>query len=103
MSSPMNKKKNKKSNIQRFGAKLQTLRNQHGLTLQQTASLLGLSAHSHILAIESGQKLPSLELVLAIARLFNVTTDQLLKDELELEINDAGQNMESPSPEPESK
>ncbi len=94
----MSRKKNKKSSIQRFGAKLQILRTQRGLTLQETASLLGLSAHSHILALESGQKLPSLELVLAIARLFNVTTDQLLKDELELEINDAGRDIESGFP-----
>ena len=94
----MSRKKHKKSSIQRFGAKLQTLRNQRGLTLQETASLLGLSAHSHILALESGQKLPSLELVLATARLFNVTTDQLLKDELELEINDAERHTELRSP-----
>ncbi len=98
----MSRKKNKTASIQRFGAKLQTLRTQRGLTLQETASLLELSAHSHIIAIESGQKLPSLELALAIARLFNVTTDQLLKDELELEINDAERNMEFRSSGPDS-
>lgn len=95
----MNKERNKKPAIRKLGTKLQTLRTQRGLTLQETASLLGLSAHSHILAIESGQKLPSLELVLAIAQLFNVTTDVLLKDELELESDDAGRIAKSDSSE----
>jgi len=87
----------KEQKIQRFGEKLRTLRTQHGLTLKELAHHFGFSAHSYIVALEAGQKPPSIEFVLGVARLFNVTTDQLLKDELELEIKDARRTLESPS------
>ena|SRR5690348_16871375 len=70
--------------IQRFGEKLHTLRIQRGLTLKELARQLGHVAHGYISELESGKKLPSIDLVLRIARLFEVTTDELLKDELEL-------------------
>jgi DNA-binding XRE family transcriptional regulator len=35
--------------------------------------------------LESGRKNPSVEVALKISRLFNVSLDQLLKDELELD------------------
>jgi len=76
--------------IQRFGEKLHTLRIRHALTLKELANQLGHAAHGYISELESGKKLPSVELVLSIARLFNVTTDELLKDEVELEDADAG-------------
>ena len=71
--------------MQRFGEKLRTLRKRHGMTLQEVATALGYSAHVHISVLEHGKKQPTAALVLKIARLFNVTTDQLLKDELELD------------------
>jgi len=46
---------------------------------------LGYTAHGHISEIESGKKKPTAEFALKVARLFNVTTDQLLKDELDLD------------------
>jgi transcriptional regulator with XRE-family HTH domain len=77
---------NKKQRIERFGQKLHSLRTQRGLTLKDLASSLGLVAHGYISEIESGKKMPSIEFVLGVARLFQVSTDQLLKDELE--VND---------------
>lgn len=70
--------------MQRFGEKLRTLRTQHGMTLKELALKLGLSAHGYISELESGKKRPTTEFVLNVARLFDVTTDQLLKDELDL-------------------
>jgi transcriptional regulator with XRE-family HTH domain len=69
----------------RFGEKLQGLRIQHRMTLLELAHALGYSTHSYISEIEAGKKQPTTEFVLGVARLFNVTTDQLLKDELELD------------------
>jgi transcriptional regulator with XRE-family HTH domain len=73
--------------IQRFGEKLRTLRVRHDMTLKQLASELGLTAHGYISELEAGKKMPTAEFVLNVARLFNVTTDELLKDELELKAN----------------
>jgi transcriptional regulator with XRE-family HTH domain len=70
--------------IQRFGEKLRTLRVQHNMTLKEIANKLGLTAHGYISELEAGKKMPTAELVLNVARLFDVTTDELLKDELEL-------------------
>lgn len=74
--------------MQRFGEKLRALRTQHRMTLKELAITLGHTAHGHISEIESGKKKPTAEFVLNVARLFNVTTDQLLKDELELDIEE---------------
>jgi transcriptional regulator with XRE-family HTH domain len=71
--------------MQRFGEKLRTLRIQRGMTLKELALELGLSAHGYISELESGKKKPTTEFVLNVARLFDVSTDQLLKDELNLE------------------
>lgn len=74
--------------IQRFGEKLHSLRISHGLTLKELAIQLGHVAHGYISELETNKKQPSVEFVLGVARLFNITTDQLLKDELELTSQD---------------
>ena len=84
----MSRNINNKRIITRFGEKLRTLRIKHKLTLQGLARLMGHSAHGYISELESGKKPPTVDFVLRLARLFNVTTDELLKDELELEIED---------------
>jgi transcriptional regulator with XRE-family HTH domain len=71
--------------MQRFGKKLRTLRIKHGITLQELTHQLGFSSHSYLSAIEFGKKQPSVELVIKLAELFNVSTDQLLKDSLEID------------------
>ncbi len=70
--------------MKKFGDKLRTLRKQRGLTLMQLADLLDVH-YTHLGKIEIGRKRPSTDLVLRIADLFNVTTDQLMRDELELD------------------
>ncbi|MCK6625887.1 MAG: helix-turn-helix domain-containing protein [Anaerolineae bacterium] len=70
--------------MERFGEKLRTLRNRQGLTMRQLANMLDTS-HSYVGQMERGKKIPNVEMVLKIARLFDVSTDVLIKDELELE------------------
>ena len=50
----------------------------------ELTTALGYIGYGHIHAIETGKKKPTAELVLKAAQLFEVTTDQLLRDELEL-------------------
>lgn len=70
--------------MQRFGEKLRSLRTSKQLTLKELASALGLTAHGYLSEIESGKKKPTAEFVLKVARFFDVTTDKLLKDELDV-------------------
>lgn len=70
--------------MQRIGEKIHTLRIYHNMTLKEVAIALGHTSHGYISEIESGKKKPTTELVLKIAKLFNITTDELLKDELDL-------------------
>ncbi len=72
--------------IQRFGEKLRTLRTQRGMTLKELAVALGHAAHGYISELESGKRLPTVELVLSVAQLFGVTADELLRDDLELKM-----------------
>jgi len=71
--------------VQRFGEKLRILRKRRGLTLQEMARELGITSHSYISAIEFGKKQPSVALVIKVAEMFDVSTDQLLKDYLEVD------------------
>ena len=70
--------------MKRFGEKLRALRLWHGYTTRQLADILGVS-HTHVIGIENGKRGVSTDLVLRIADLFNVTIDQLMRDELELD------------------
>ena len=70
--------------MQRFGEKLHVLRTSRQMTLKELAAALGLTAHGYISEIEAGKKKPTAEFVLRVARCFDVMTDQLLKDELEI-------------------
>ncbi|HNP87515.1 MAG TPA: helix-turn-helix transcriptional regulator [Kouleothrix sp.] len=69
--------------MQRFGEKLRTLRERAGLSYRQLAVQLGV-AHSHLAGLEAGSHQPSAELILKIAKFFQVTTDQLMDDAREL-------------------
>ncbi len=74
--------------LARFGEKLKLLRKLHSMTLEQLSGELGYSTHSYISEIETGKKKPTAEFVLRVSRFFNVTTDSLLKDELEVTESD---------------
>ncbi len=67
-----------------IGSKLRTLRHREGLTTRQLGQILGVS-NVHIVRIENGQRKPSIDLVEKMSRFFAVTTDQLIKDELEID------------------
>jgi transcriptional regulator with XRE-family HTH domain len=71
--------------IKRFPEKLRTLRQRRGMTQKQLAELLGFSTEVYISALENGRRKPGTELVLRLATIFGVTTDQLMRDELEVE------------------
>jgi transcriptional regulator with XRE-family HTH domain len=71
--------------MQRIGEKLRTLRKKQGMTLKDLAQELEFSSHTYLVAIEQGKKQPSLELVYKIGKIFEVSYDQLLNDELEVE------------------
>lgn len=72
--------------MQRFGEKLRSLRVHHNITLAKLSSLLEYNTHSYISELESGRKVPTAAFVLKISYLFDVTTDQLLKDELDVNL-----------------
>jgi transcriptional regulator with XRE-family HTH domain len=71
--------------MQRFGEKLRILRKRHGMTIIDLAAALGYTANSYVSELETGKKQPTAALVFKVAKLFNVTTDQLLDDTLQLE------------------
>ncbi len=71
--------------MQRFGEKLRILRQRRGMTVKQLAIELGIKSDSHINDMEKGRNKPSVDLLLKIADYFQVTPNQLLLDEVELE------------------
>ena len=70
--------------MNRFGEKLKALRQQRGLTMRQLGELLDVS-DSYVSKMETGDKIPNVAMVLRVSQIFSVTTDLLIKDELELE------------------
>jgi transcriptional regulator with XRE-family HTH domain len=70
---------------QLFGTKLRHLRTQQGVTQVELARWLSLTTHTHITHLEAGRNTPSIELVVRIARYFQVTTDYLLRDAVAVE------------------
>ena len=70
--------------MERFGEKLRALRQRGGLSQEQLAEMLNVH-RSHVGKFEQGYKTPNAAMILKIARIFNVSTDQLMKDELNLD------------------
>ena len=71
--------------MDRFGEKLRLLRKKRNLSVRGLAAIFEMKSHSHIADMESGRSKPSVELLVKIADFFGVTTDQLLRDELEVD------------------
>jgi transcriptional regulator with XRE-family HTH domain len=71
--------------MKRFGEKLRRLRQQRGLSTRQLAAVLEMKSHSHIADMENGRNYPSVELLVKLADFFHITTDQFLRDELEVD------------------
>ena len=83
--------------MDRFGEKLRLLRTHHQMTARELAVALGYTAYSnsYISLIESGKRRPSLNFVLRAAQFFQVSADQLTRDDLEILVDgefDAGSN-----------
>lgn len=69
--------------MRRFGEKLYQLRIQRGLTLAELGNLLSVH-NTFVSQLEKGRKIPNAEMILRVADTFDVTTDQLMRDELDL-------------------
>lgn len=76
------------SKVRRFGEKLRTLRMQHRLTMQALAEQLD-SDSGYISNVENGKRQPGIDFAMQVALFFNVSTDVLLNDALELPPLDA--------------
>jgi transcriptional regulator with XRE-family HTH domain len=64
--------------------KLYRLRQRHGSSQSQLAEMLGVT-RPHVSRMERGEKIPNIAMLLKIANIFHVTTDRLIRDELELD------------------
>lgn len=69
-----------------FGEKLQLLRKQKGMSQEQLASQLTVSRQS-VSKWELDNSLPDVENVIQLSKFFGVSTDYLLKDEIESNSN----------------
>ena len=69
-----------------FGEKLKYLCTSQKLTQQQLGELLGV-AKSVVSYYESGDRFPSMDVLIRISRIFHVTTDYLLNVERERVLN----------------
>lgn len=68
------------SHARRFGEKLRQLRMHQKLTMQTLAAQLGTSS-GYISNVENGKVTPNIDFAVKVAQFFNVSTDQLLRDE----------------------
>jgi transcriptional regulator with XRE-family HTH domain len=66
--------------IKQFGEKLRYLRQQQRLTQTTLAQQVGLASQAYVSDLEAGRKVPSLDLIVRLAELLEVTTDYLLRD-----------------------
>ncbi len=69
--------------MKRFGEKLHSLRKARGLTLTELGNVLGVH-NTYVSQLEKERRVPNAEMILKIADYFNVSTDQLMRDELEV-------------------
>ncbi|PJF33578.1 MAG: hypothetical protein CUN57_01785 [Phototrophicales bacterium] len=79
----------------KLGQKLWRIRTHFGFTLEQMANAIGLknpSRRSRIHEWEAGKRQPDLTSLLRYARVAGITTDVLIDDEIELDLNDIAQD-----------
>lgn len=69
--------------MRRFGEKLYQLRIRRVLTLTELGNLLSVH-NTFVSQLEKGRKVPNAEMILRVADTFDVNTDQLMRDELDL-------------------
>jgi len=66
----------------RFGQKLRYLRARSSLTQVALALRLHLASHAHISSLETSRFAPSLDVIIAVADLFAVRVEYLVREEL---------------------
>ena len=77
---------------QRFGEKLYALRKQRGWSQRELAEALGyVSAAGYISGFESGKRKPTLEFAIKVSDLFGIPVDQLVRDEMEVNVEQSGE------------
>ena len=69
--------------------KIQALRKQNNWSQEELAVKLGVSRQS-VSKWESGTSIPDLERIIKISRVFGVSTDYLLKDDMEEPVSGSG-------------
>ena len=69
-----------------FGENLKNVRKQRGVTQEELAEILGVSRQA-ISKWESGTSVPDVQLLLRIADFYNLTLDQLVRDDFDLPIS----------------
>lgn len=77
----------------RLGEKLQAIRHHKGWTLEQMAEAVGrtdVSRRSRVWEWEKGVRQPNYPSLLTYARLVGVSTDDLIDDEVELNLDSSG-------------
>ena len=77
--------------------KIMTLRKKTGWSQEELAAQLNVSRQS-VSKWEGAQSIPDMDKVVQMSRLFGVTTDFLLKDELEIEEHTQSEPMDEPPP-----
>jgi transcriptional regulator with XRE-family HTH domain len=71
----------------RLAEKLLQIREALGLSQREMAERLGnYRTHHHISKYERGKSIPFIEVVLAYARVANVTMNQIVDDKLDLDV-----------------
>ncbi len=63
---------------QKFGAKIKKLRKVKGLTQEKLAEMAKID-YSHMNLIENGKRNPSLKLIAKLARVLDLSLDELMK------------------------
>ena len=84
--------------MQRFGEKIRNLRRRRGMTQKGLAENLGYTTHGYISEIEGGKKAPSVSFLLAVADLFVVSVDELVKDDVEVTLLPETAGQATPTP-----
>ncbi len=70
----------------KISEKIQYLRKEQGMSQDKLAESLNISRQA-ISKWESGQNYPDIENLKILSKLFNITIDQLVHDELSVEVN----------------
>ena len=66
-------------NYEALGLRIKELRNHFGFSQDQLADKLSIT-RSYLAKIESGNRYPSLDILIMIAELFNITLEELLSE-----------------------